>query len=346
MTIDYSPEDLEQLLSVSTENEYMSSLFSLHENFKSIIDQFENFSTDQNEGAIALLDEIKLSIAENQLSIQGHLKKQPNDIMTDSTLPPLFNDLESKHLDDTFSKNFVQYHSAIELLNTSYSKLDGSNKDINISHATFKVSCEGWLDKLSKKSKTKEVAKKEEPKKEVPKKEEPKKEEPKKEEPKKEEIKKEEPKKEEPKKEEPKKEEPKKEEPKKEDVKKEEPKKEEPKKEEPKKEAIVDEVERQDDYADIANISDTVSKNLAHFIENYNKLHDGRKTVNDCISQLSAFASKGLQVESALEPLNKQLKSFGDLQSEYLTKLLKVSQEFDSVIKEMHSVTENTLLKL
>jgi hypothetical protein len=326
MTIDYSPEDLEQLLSVSTENEYMSSLFSLHENFKSIIDQFENFSTDQNEGAIALLDEIKLSIAENQLSIQGHLKKQPNDIMTDSTLPPLFNDLESKHLDDTFSKNFVQYHSAIELLNTSYSKLDGSNKDINISHATFKVSCEGWLDKLSKKSKTKEVAKKEEPKKEVPKKEVAKKEEPKKEVAKKEEPKKEEPKKEEPKKEE--------------------PKKEEPKKEEPKKEAIVDEVERQDDYTDIANISDTVSKNLAHFMENYNKLHDGRKTVNDCISQLSAFASKGLQVESALEPLNKQLKSFGDLQSEYLTKLLKVSQEFDSVIKEMHSVTENTLLKL
>ena len=307
MTIDYSPDDLQQLLSVSSAAEYMSSLFGLHESFKSIIGKFETLSSDK---MTELLDDVKLGIAESQLAIQGSLNKDAKDIASDSSLPPLFNDLDEKNVGNMFSKNFAQYSLAIKLLNKSYDSLEGRDES-NLQSALCD-SCVSWLARL-----------------------------PKAEEPKAEEPKAEEPKAEEPKVEEPKAEEPKVEEPKAEEPKAEEPKAEEPKAEEPKAEELVE----ADDYSSIADISDSMSNNLSQFLENYDKLYNGKQEVNSCIDQLSTFASKGLLVDSAIEPLKTQLKSFEDMQAQYLTKLVKINQEFDSIIKDMCSAADGVLLK-
>ena len=287
MTIDYSPDDLQQLLSVSSAAEYMSSLFGLHESFKSIIGKFETLSSDK---MTELLDDVKLGIAESQLAIQGSLNKDAKDIASDSSLPPLFNDLDEKNVGNMFSKNFAQYSLAIKLLNKSYDSLEGRDES-NLQSALCD-SCVSWLARL-------------------------------------------------PKAEEPKAEEPKVEEPKAEEPKAEEPKAEEPKAEEPKAEELVE----ADDYSSIADISDSMSNNLSQFLENYDKLYNGKQEVNSCIDQLSTFASKGLLVDSAIEPLKTQLKSFEDMQAQYLTKLVKINQEFDSIIKDMCSAADGVLLK-
>ena len=95
-----------------------------------------------------------------------------------------------------------------------------------------------------------------------------------------------------------------------------------------------------DPHVNISDISDEMGKNLGKFMENFNSLDDGRKSINDCMDQLSVFASKGLQVESAIVPLKTQLKGIENIQAEYLTKLMKINQEFDSIINDMTKVTE------
>jgi len=277
MTIDYSPDDLQQLLSVSSATEYMSSLFGLHESFKSIIGKFEALCSDKMP---ELLDDVKLGIAESQLAIQCSLNKDAKDIASDSSLPPLFNDLDEKNVDDMFSKNFAQYSLAIKLLNKSYDSLE--DKDEKNLQSALCDSCAGWLARL-----------------------------------------------------------PKAEEPKAEEPKAEEPKAEEPKVDETKVEGDVE----SDDYSSIADISDSMSNNLSQFLENYDKLYNGKQEVNNCIDQLAAFASKGLLVDSAIDPLKTQLKSFEDMQAQYLTKLVKINQEFDSIIKEMCTTADSVLLK-
>ena len=83
-----------------------------------------------------------------------------------------------------------------------------------------------------------------------------------------------------------------------------------------------------------------MGNNLLEFVKYYDKFGDGKKSVNDCIEQLSVFASKGLQVESALAPLQSQLKGLEDLQNDYLNRLIKINQEFDQVIKDMSNVAD------
>ena len=95
----------------------------------------------------------------------------------------------------------------------------------------------------------------------------------------------------------------------------------------------------------IADINEGMRSNLVSFISNYEALGAGKKTVTECIEQLSAFSEKGLKVDSAMSPLKDQLKSLSELQNGYLNKLLKIKQEFDSVVSEMSKISELSLSK-
>ena len=325
MTIDYSLEDLEQLLTVSSKVEYMSGLFCLHDAFKNVISQYDTLSS--NSEVTDLLDDIKLGIAENQILLQESIGKPETEIISTSTLPPLFNELESTNADEMFKKNFTQYGNVVNILNNSYKQLDdGHSDDIQTS---IKEKCDNWIIRCNEvNNKTSNdvnmkinVETKEEVKEEanIETKEEVKVET-------KEEVKVET----------------------KEEVNietKEEVKVE--TNEEVKvetKEELTESVTCNtviDAHANISDISDKMEKKLGKFMENFNSLDDGRKSVNDCMDQLSLFASKGLQVDSAVAPLKTQLKGIEELQDEYLTKLMKISQEFDSIINDMTKVTES-----
>ena len=303
MTIDYSADDLEQLLHVSSGNEYMSSLFGLHESFKSVVEQFENFDGGADKHIVQLLEEVKLGIAENQLAIQSRLNMPAGAITANSTIPPLFNELDRLHYRDQFPKNFGQYTLAVDLLSNSCDRLEPRDDAISKLGARLREDCGAWLAKLAVHAQQAPSVQKAAPVQEEPVQEEPVQEEPVQEEPAQEE-----------------------------------PAQEEPAQEEP---AQEDEPDREllpkgdDQYEEIARVSDSVSNDLAQFLDNYDKLYNEKQSVTECVEQLTHFASKGLQVGSALEPLKKQFDGIEGTQAKYLARLQGISREFSVVIQEM-----------
>ena len=292
MTIDYSADDLEQLLHVSSGNEYMSSLFGLHESFKSVVGQFENFDAGTDKRVTELLDEVKLGIAESQLSIQGRLNMPAGVIAAGSTIPPLFNELDKLHYRDQFPKNFGQYTLAVEILSNSYDKLEGRDETIGGLCARLREDCGTWLGKLASQAEQNPERDPVAPKQpEQPDEQQP----------------------------------------------------EQPEEQQPVEQAAqADEAEKEqmpkgdDQYEEIAQISDSVSNDLAQFLDNYDKLYTEKQSVTECVEQLTHFAAKGLQVGSALEPLRQQFQGIEGTQAKYLAKLQGISQEFHAVIKEMN----------
>ena len=280
MIIDYSLEDLEQLLTVSSKAEYMGGLFCLHDAFKNVMKQYDALSSNNN--ITDLLDDVKLGIAENQILLQGSIGKPETEIISTSMMPPLFNHLDSTNADEMFKKNFVQYSNVVNILNNSYKQFNGGDSDDV--QTSIKENCDNWImrwneansivnDKPDDKAKNQDNDKS---------------------------------------------------------------------KNQDNDKSLEDITCNVciDPHVNISDISDEMGKNLGKFTENFNSLNDGRKSVNDCMNQLSLFALKGLQVESAIAPLKSQLKGIENIQAEYLTKLMKINQEFDSIINDMTKVTE------
>jgi len=276
------------------------------------------------------LDDVKLGIAENQILLQGSIGKPETEIISTSMMPPLFNHLDSTNADEMFKKNFVQYSNVVNILNNSYKQFNGGDSDDV--QTSIKENCDNWImrwneansivnDKPDDKAKNQDNDKsKNKPDDKAKNKPDDK-------------------------------------------AKNQDNNKSKNQDNDKSKNQDNDKSKNQDNdksknqdndksleditcnvcidpHVNISDISDEMGKNLGKFTENFNSLNDGRKSVNDCMNQLSLFALKGLQVESAIAPLKSQLKGIENIQAEYLTKLMKINQEFDSIINDMTKVTE------
>ena len=297
MAVDYSVEDLKQLLSVSSLDEYALSAYSLHNTFKGIVSDCEKSGAKCIKNNAELADEINMGIAEDQLVLKDYTSKTPSELSSlESTLPPLFNTSgdEGKQ-DETFAKNLEQYRLVYKVLFESYSSLGDTDKKVSASYETFMRKCEAWESQVKgavdtscrsgdEAAATAVDTNAQDVSGNVC---------------------------------------------------------------ETKPNEDVDSAEAPGgvEYDALADLCESMSASTQQFLENYDTLYSGKKSVTDCIAQLKQFSAKGLQVGAAIAPLNEQLESFTGLQNKYVDRLGKLNDAFKELMSDMDKDMADALVK-
>ena len=123
--VDYSDDDLKQLLTVSSLAEFLYLMYNLHEKCKDTLTEVSNLKSI-NEINMFTSETIK-QINENQTLIQNYINKLPSETNKNYVLPQLFSKLyDNDKLFATFLKNYVQYTQAIKMLHESLKTLNSN----------------------------------------------------------------------------------------------------------------------------------------------------------------------------------------------------------------------------
>ena len=285
MAVDYSIEDLEQLLNVNSLEEYALSVYELHNTFKAILDGCVKNGTICGQPRSEFFDDMMLAVAENQLAIQEYTGRSTEELNKCSNLPPLFNKTDDgKDSDDIFVKNLNQYTLVNTVLHDSYAKLTDTNEHAKSAYADLARKFQLLRSKLepepteAKPTEAKPTEAK--------------------------------------------------------------PTEDESAAEMPSSSGVPD-----SDYDVLAEVSDAMSVSLQRFLENYDTLYNGKKSVSDCVEQLRQFSDRGLQVNAAMIPLSEQLQSLTEVQTKHIKRLTEIDQSLKELMIDMEKDMEDVLIK-
>ena len=127
--IDYSEEDLEQLLSVSSLAEYVVQMFNLHGTCRLNVIEFKDSVTCPRciKFAEGMLEEIDQHLA----VLKGYIDKLPADSSKSFILPQLFAKISSSdNQKEVFIKNVSHYTKALRMIHSSSSSLGHGDADL------------------------------------------------------------------------------------------------------------------------------------------------------------------------------------------------------------------------
>ena len=374
---DFSEDDLKQLLSVYSDYEYLTMSIDKLTNLNNVIMKLQEKVTDSNFKNFLSDFFSDIEIEKNQFLIQVSTCNKVEGQFEFPNLFEEICGENNEELFSNFVKLYDFFVKVTGIMYDSYKSLDNVSENIiNINKNTIDsliinkindihIEEANVVEEVTIEEPKPEEAKPEEAKPEEAKPEEPKPEEVKPEEAKPEEAKPEEPKPEEPKPEEPKPEEVKPEEAKPEEAKLEEPKPEEPKPEEAKPEEVKPEEPKVEENVITEEIKELVADNIEnniqniinmeHTPENMQTLHDTfvnnlttfkdlcstletKKTeIETCKKSLEEFKSKGMNVDSALEPLDKQYNEVNEKLNKNISTLNTICKTFDSLLENMRT---------
>lgn len=127
--IDYSEEDLQQLLSVSSLAEYVVQMVNLHGTFRINVEEFKDGVKCTKCKSFA--GEITEEIDKHLALLKGYLERLPEDANKTFILPQLFSKVAS--LDEPrelFIKNVSCYHKALEMIHESSTQINHGDSDL------------------------------------------------------------------------------------------------------------------------------------------------------------------------------------------------------------------------
>jgi hypothetical protein len=127
--IDYSEEDLEQLLSVSSLAEYVVQMYNLHGTCRLNVLEFKESMTCPR--CVRFADGMLGEIDEHLGILKGYIDKLPADSSKSFILPQLFAKISSSSDQKaTFIKNVSHYTKALHLIHDSSSSLGHGDTDL------------------------------------------------------------------------------------------------------------------------------------------------------------------------------------------------------------------------
>ena len=319
---DLTREDLEQLLAVTSKEEFLGLSKELHKHCLVNIDDLVKIMDKQCVSDLCV--EIKKCV---EVSIKRIVDISGPDSEMVFELPDFFTELESSESAmDTFSQNYQLYSDSIQVLCESYKSIEGSDEGIYNHFRTMQSNGESFIakvnevkDKINNPSNI-EMTVDEKVSTSAPVAEEP--------------AKVEEPAPEEKKVEEPAPEEKKVEEPAPEEKKVEEPAPEEKKVEEPAPEVKATAVELIENKEEvIAQMESQLRETLDGLTSAFKQFEGKKKSVEDCRNQLLNFEKQGMNVSAALEPLTAQLDDVSNTENALLHLFREKTSELYGIFK-------------
>ena len=127
--IDYSEDDLQQLLSVSSLAEYVVQMVNLHGTFQINVEEFKE--TVKCSKCKNFADEITAAIDKHLALLKGYLERLPDDSNKTFILPQLFSKMTN--LDeprDLFIKNVSCYYKALQMIHESSMQINHGDSDL------------------------------------------------------------------------------------------------------------------------------------------------------------------------------------------------------------------------
>ena len=127
--IDYSEDDLQQLLSVSSLAEYVVQMVNLHGTFRLNVEEFKGAVKCSKCKNFA--DEVTAGIDKHLVLLKGYLERLPDDTNKTFILPQLFSKVAN--LDeprDLFIKNVCCYHKALQMIHESSMQINHGDSDL------------------------------------------------------------------------------------------------------------------------------------------------------------------------------------------------------------------------
>ena len=297
LVMDYSDDDLQQLLSVSSVGEFLFQMYNLHGICRLNVLEFGDLTQSPKckDFTSQTLEKI-----DNHLAIlKTFIERLPSDANKSYILPQLFSKLaQTSSLISDFSQNLEQYAKALKLLQDSALTIGHGDEDLTRVVATFYGVCtelvttarglsrednveqENVLSPIEKEEVTPSIAPVVEGRTEPVL-----------------------------------------------DERIESPEPASAKQSEP---PVV--VQRTD--LSIDTTCDELRKSLNKFVETYQSIEKNKTKVNECLSQLKTFESQGLDVSSAISPLTRQLTQLSELQGKHCVALEARRDALASYVQE------------